>query len=128
MSHTEFSGSGEKGMDIPLKKVLMPGVEFLHEYDFGTTTQLDMKCVSERQGKVKDMVEILARNDMPEILCDECGKPAKEICTECIWEGKGLLCESCAEEHECDEELLLPVVNSPRMGECGYTGPVEDDI
>ena len=128
MSNTEFSGSGEKSMDIPLRKVLIPGVEFLHQYDFGTTTQLDMKCISERQGKVKGRVEILARNDMPEILCDECGEPAKEICTECVWEGEGLLCESCAEEHECDEEMLLPVVNSPRMGECGYTGPAEEPI
>jgi hypothetical protein len=27
-----------------------------------------------------------------------------------------------SEEHECGEEALLPVVNSPRMGMCGYTG------
>ncbi len=113
---------GGKGMDVSLKQVLKPGVRFRHEYDFGTPTELNLQCISERKGKVKPKMEIMAKNDMPEILCDECGQLAQEICPECLWEGKGLLCESCVEDHECDEEMLLPVVNSPRMGECGYTG------
>ena len=130
MSDTEFFDSGEKDMNISLKKILKPGMEFIHRYDFGTTTQLDMKCISEREGKVKNRVEILARNDMPEILCDECGEPAKEICTECLWSSEiYLFCEKCAKKHKCDEEMLLPVINSPRTGECGYTGPsVEPDF
>ena len=40
-----------------------------------------------------------------------------------------LLCKKCAEKHEhgkgeepVDEGTFLPVVNSPRMGMCGYTG------
>jgi hypothetical protein len=45
----------------------------------------------------------------PLISCEVCGKPATEV---------------CAGEHECGEEMLLPVVNSPRVGMCGYTGPV----
>jgi len=32
------------------------------------------------------------------------------------------VCEGCAGEHECGEEMLLPVVNSPRVGMCGYEG------
>lgn len=121
-SHGRLMGPGYKGMNISLKQVLRPGIKFRHEYDFGTTTELDLQCISERQGMVRKKVEILARNEMPEFLCDECGKPAKEICTQCVWEGTGLLCESCVEDHGCGEEMLLPVVNSPRMGECGYTG------
>jgi hypothetical protein len=67
--------------------------------------------------------EILARNVPPEIFCDLCGKAlAVEIRTECQWEGSGGLCQSCAEEHECAEEMRLPVVNSPRTGVCSYTG------
>jgi hypothetical protein len=31
-----------------------------------------------------------------------------------------------AAEHDEDEAGLMPVVNSPRMGVCGYTGPRED--
>lgn len=121
-SHEEFLESGEKGMDISLKQILSPGAKFSHEYDFGTTTELELQCISERKSKVRSKIQVIARNDMPEILCDECGKPAKEICTECVWEGKGFLCESCAQDHECGEDMFLPVVNSPRMGECGYTG------
>ena len=29
------------------------------------------------------------------------------------------------EKHECDEDRLLPVVNSPRTGQCAYTGPAD---
>ncbi|EMY76701.1 hypothetical protein LEP1GSC060_3255 [Leptospira weilii serovar Ranarum str. ICFT] len=36
------------------------------------------------------------------------------------------MCESCIENHKCVEEegedVLLPVVNSPRVGECAYAG------
>lgn len=39
-----------------------------------------------------------------------------------IWDGEGWLCESCAKNHECDEDMFLPVLNSPRTGVCGYTG------
>lgn len=116
----EFS---DEDMNIKLEGVLRPSMEFIHEYDFGSTTLLNMKCISERQGELKKEIEIIARNNMPEFNCDKCGKPAKEICTECMWNDEEvLLCESCAKEHEHDEEMFLPVVNSPRMGVCGYTG------
>ena len=35
---------------------------------------------------------------------------------------EGLFCDECAGGHECGEETILPVVNSPRVGVCGYTG------
>ena len=47
---------------------------------------------------------------MPDFKC-ECGKPAKEICAECVYEEKGLLCEECAKKHNCEEEMRLPLVN-----------------
>ena len=113
----------DRSMNIPVKHILKSGLEFKHEYDFGTTTELNMKCISERQGEHRKEIDILSRNNMPEFNCDKCGKPAKEICQECIEMGEeGLFCESCAKEHEHDEEMFLPVVNSPRMGMCGYTG------
>ena len=115
----------ELGMGRKLKDVLRPGMELLHEYDFGTTTELLVKVLGEYEGPIEknNPVEILSRNEAPEIPCDECGKaPAVQICTECQWEGGGWLCQSCAENHECSEEMFLPVVNSPRTGVCGYTG------
>ena len=52
-------------------------------------------------------------------------KVGQSQCAQCIYEGGGWLCEACAKSHECGEEMLLPVVNSPRVGTWGYTGPAE---
>jgi len=118
---------GDKSMRAKVGTVLSPGGQFFHEYDFGTTTELRLKVVAERQGQAKGKsVGILARNEPPQIVCKECGKPATEVCTECIYdEGGGWLCETCAGEHECGEDMLLPVANSPRVGMCGYAGSGE---
>jgi hypothetical protein len=111
----------DQDMDVALSKVLSPGMKFYHEYDFGTTTELTLRVVSEREGEIGD-IQLLARNEPPSIKCELCGKIATQVCSECIWSGEGWLCEGCAPEHECGEEMLLPVVNSPRVGMCGYTG------
>jgi hypothetical protein len=31
-------------------------------------------------------------------------------------------CDKCGKKHKSHDEMFLPVVNSPRMGVCGYTG------
>jgi len=113
----------EIGMTKKIGDILEPGIIFQHEYDFGSTTVLDLKIISEFEANIKDMsIKILARNDAPEIRCDKCGKMATQVCTQCIYEGEGWLCDDCAEDHECGEEMMLPVVNSPRVGVCGYCG------
>jgi predicted RNA-binding Zn-ribbon protein involved in translation (DUF1610 family) len=112
-------------MNTKLYSVLTPDLKFMHEYDFGSTTQLDMMCISERQGNLKK-IKILARNNLPDFMCVSCGKPATSVCAQCLEEGPGFLCEKCAKKHKCGEEMLLPVVNSPRMGVCGYTGNKDD--
>jgi hypothetical protein len=115
----------ELGMKSKLADVLGPGMEVVHEYDFGDTTELLVKVVAQYEGVInaKRPIEILARNDPPEILCNECGQAlAVEIRVEYQSEDSGWLCESCARKHGCDEEMRLPVVNSPRTGVCGYTG------
>ena len=35
-----------------------------------------------------------------------------------------MFCQEHADEHEHDD-MLMPIVNSPRTGMCGYTGPAE---
>lgn len=113
----------EKGMDVALGEVLRPGMKFYHEYDFGSTTVVALKVVSEGEGEVgKELVRLLARNDPPSITCGSCGETATKVCTQCIYEGEGWLCDRCARKHRCGEEMLLPVVNSPRVGVCGYAG------
>ena len=115
---------GGKTMDIQIGKVLHVGDECTYEYDFGSTTDLRLKVQSEREGvRQKKVVTLLAHNVLPTQPCSVCGKPATQICSECSYDGSGFLCETCATEHECGEEMLLPVINSPRMGVCGYDGP-----
>ena len=119
-SNCEDSEPDEKTMNCKLLSLLNVNLTFSYEYDFGTTTYLNLKVIEKRKGNLSE-VEIIARNNLPEFKC-WCGKVAKEICSQCIWEETGLLCSECAKKHECGEEMMLPVVNSPRMGMCGYTG------
>ena len=121
-SYDQQEEFGDKSMRFPLHKVISPGQTFSHEYDFGTTTYLTLKCISEREGETKK-INILARNNLPHFPCHTCKKtPARDICSQCLWESKSMFCAHCAKKHKCDEEMFLPVVNSPRMGMCGYTG------
>lgn len=119
-------GGDDRSMDIALGEVLKAGLEFHHEYDFGTTTSLRLRVLSERQGlRPVPPVRLLARNEPPEIVCESCGKAkAAMVCPVCMVEGgKAFFCRRCSGKHECEEdELYLPVLNSPRMGVCGYEG------
>jgi len=114
-------GIPTRSMNVRMGSVLHSGLKFDYEYDFGTPTYLKLRVLSEREGYIKS-IQILARNDPPQITCEVCGKAATQVCSQCIWEDKGWLCDMCAREHECGEDMLLPVVNSPRVGMCGYTG------
>jgi hypothetical protein len=124
-------------MNIPLGKVLTAGMKFVHEYDFGSTTELVIRVVSEgeftgmfrsdegdelQKAWGKEGIFLLARNEPPLINCEVCGEAATLVCAECIYDGEGWLCAKCAGNHECGEEMFLPVVNSPRLGVCAYTG------
>lgn len=113
----------ERSMRVRLDKIFSPGQVCSYEYDYGTTTELKLKVVSEREVEAKGKaIQVLARNVPPVILCEECGKPATSVCSQCIFDEKGWLCDDCGEHHECGEDMLLPVVNSPRVGMCAYTG------
>lgn len=123
-------GYDEHSMNYKLQGILEIGTTFRHEYDFGSTTELKLKVVSNRTGvKRKKKIELMARNIMPDIKCAVCGDKATLLCTECMWdnEGEAALCDDCAAEHECGEEMLLPVCNSPRCGVCGYEGGIYDE-
>jgi hypothetical protein len=113
-----------------LSDALEQGQVFDYEYDFGSTTALKLKVQNTRQGlpeKSKYHVRLLARNLMPEVKCQECDKnPATIIDLEAIYDGKGLICKACARKRKL-EDMILPLVNSPRAGECGYTGDAPDD-
>ncbi len=114
---------GESGMSTPLSRVLGVGTAFHYEYDFGSTTELNLKVLGLRTHAGKG-VKLLARNEAPRTVCDACGTAlATQICTECASCGDGgWLCADCGTAHECGEEMFLPVANSPRAGVCAYSG------
>lgn len=119
-------GDEDKSMEYLLDKVLSVGSKFSYEYDFGSTTKLELSVLAEHSlvlRKKKGNVRILARNEPPSFMCQKCTKsPADQLCGECVYKDKGFFCDECAKRHEEHEEMFLPVVNSPRMGVCGYDG------
>ncbi|NCN65130.1 MAG: plasmid pRiA4b ORF-3 family protein [Candidatus Altiarchaeum hamiconexum] len=126
-----FSSSYERGdrsMNVKIADVLDAGTKFSYEYDFGTTTEIVLEIISIREGKIDKGLLILARNLPPEIKCSVCGKDATEVCSMCIVEDpeNSFFCEEHGTEHECGEDMLLPVTNSPRIGMCAYTGDEDE--
>jgi hypothetical protein len=120
----EGEDSGDRLMDERLESKLQTGIVFNHDYDFGTTTTLALRVAGEHAVPAVDgEFKLLARNDPPSIPCSECQQAATQICFECLHEGEGVLCDACASKHECGQEMLAPLVNSPRDGVCGYCGP-----
>ncbi len=122
-----YGWDSEEDIYIALNKLpLYEGLAFTYQYDFGSTTELWLKIHKIEEVEIKGKtLYVIARNDTITAECQtvSCTNPATEICPMCICESEGLLCQECAEDHECGEEMLLPIVNSPRVGECGYCGP-----
>ena len=101
-----FATMRSKNMQVPLYRVLRNGKACRYEYDFGTTTELTPRV----------------------LICRTCTSTSVTmICQACIVD-KDLdpvecyLCDECNTSHGCDEYMRLPIVNSPRMGRCGYIG------
>lgn len=118
-------GSAEPSMRSTLGTVLMKkGLTFAYEYDFGTTTALKGRVLGFREGSIgRRLVRLLARNLPLRWTCAECEAPATVICPYCLHSEPCMFCETHAQRHPCaEDEVFLPIVNSPRMGVCGYTG------
>ena len=100
-----------------------------HLYDYGTTSETDIYAVDLRVGQPlsKHPIYLMARNNPPDFVCQACGQPATWLCIECVVEDNektGFLCDQHVQHHPHEEfGEPTPVVNSPRMGMCGYDGP-----
>lgn len=119
---SEFYTTGRQ--EIPMSRRMSEifyrhGVGIKHVYDFGTSTEL-VVCFAGLTEGVSAKPIVAPRNEPPDWRCDICGEPASTVCAEC-YEG-GFNCMRHGKNHGCGEDMLLPVVNSPRMGVCGYTG------
>ena len=117
----------QRSMRVALQKALPAGREPIeYENDFGSTTTLRLRVIGTRQGRIgRTPVRLLVRNAPVAWTCAQCESPAELVCTFCLGEGEGAL--ACRRHgrgrHGCGErDGFLPVVNSPRMGVCGYAG------
>ena len=118
--------AGDRSMNAKLENVIRNGSKFRYEYDFGNTTELKLQVVDQYQAKNRrKKVELLARNIMPVYPCVCCGKPAKLV----FRPGGEPVAESvyCAECAENMDQPMLPLINSPRTGVCGYGMWLMDD-
>lgn len=131
---SKFTIGGWEGMDVGKARkadaIFETGLVLRHLYDFGTTSETDIKVLEFREGKAttNHPITLLARNQMPGEFCQECGEPAKWLCWECINEEEksGFLCDEHNEEHSHSSYGdPMPLLNSPRTGMCGYDGPAE---
>jgi hypothetical protein len=119
-----FVDRREVGMGARVDRAFdVSGGKFHHEYDFGSTTALNGQVLVIRQGAIGRVpIRLLARNDSLRESCTQCATLATVLCPYCLDTDGGLLCDAHAESHEhAEDEAYLPVVNSPRMGVCGYT-------
>ncbi len=145
----------EADMDVELGEILNVGDKFSYTYDFGSSTKLSLRVLSQREGRMlmppADMDEdevldegeeaeedddddesqmtivVMAHNEPPALACHICGKPAVQITSaeEFTPVAEVVLCAKCSSEYD-DPDELLPIVNSPRVGVCGYTGPFDE--
>jgi hypothetical protein len=139
----------EGGMDAELGDVLAVGEKFSYTYDFGSSSTLSLRVIAEREGTLpsnldeageeedeefegseEDEVDIvvMARNEPPALVCHLCGQPASYVPSGSEYDALAeiVLCETHANATEYPDELL-PLVNSPRTGICGYTGEEDED-
>jgi len=126
----ERSRPDELDMRTPIQDAFVPNPILMYQYDFGSTTELTVRSLNQFPGSpgLVNKINLISRNAPLAYPCDECGKyPVVVICDECQWDGGGWLCKRCAEKHDCENGMLMPLVNSPRAGVCAYTGNDNDD-
>jgi hypothetical protein len=131
---SQFSVGGWHGPEIPLGRradqVFERSVELTHIYDFGTSSETLIRVVGLREGQplTGHPIALMARNNPLDACCQECGRAATWLCLECLYDldEPGTLCDEHAQNHPHENYgEPTPLVNSPRVGMCGYCGPAE---
>lgn len=91
-------------MSIRSEKILVPGLKFTYEYDFGSSTELLREVVGLIKAVASKEISVIVQNQELEFKCASCVKKAEMISSS---EGD-CFCESCVEED--DELYLLPLL------------------
>ena len=111
----------DHSMNAKLNDILDIDEKFEYEYDFGSTTHLNLEVVDIRLVPSNfSQIEIIARNNEIKHDCEICGAEAKYFNYEKDqWE-----CENCIDE---DNDMIseFDYCNSPRDGVCSYDGHKE---
>jgi hypothetical protein len=100
-----------------------------YTYDYGDSTILDLILKKSYDLDIDDDLIILTRNEPIDFKCQICNKNTSEsICIICDFV---FLCNTCSTKHEkeCsdyEDYAKSSIVNSPRMGVCGYEGGTID--
>jgi hypothetical protein len=70
--------SAERSMTVRLRNALpFSGESLEYEYDFGSTTNLELRVTGERSGRPgRSTVRLLARNAPPKVTCGVCARHA----------------------------------------------------
>ena len=130
---SEFGYKSSKvTMGQKVQDVFIPRIKINHDYDFGTTTRVFLKGLKHYQLNLKDSIVLMSRNEPLNQMCSICKtEPAVNLCAICNWDKYSLFCKECSKKHEnvCKafaDYSCMPVVNSLRMGQCGYTGGTID--
>lgn len=120
-------GRVENNMNVKLKDVVAVNYKMQYEYDFGSTTYLEIKVLDKLRCSNKGKkVEIMTRNNEVQLNCSYCQEPAVYY----DYENESYLCNNCYENHNVDDEMIEEIgyVNSPRAGVCGYQGSKGDEV
>ena len=108
-------------MNVPLSHLLSPGSTFTYDYDFGSTTSLDLKVIGETPvTPLNAPLYLIARNDRLPVPCDLCGGEAEFTLDDPDGEIPRHYCRECLVSAGPDPECVDIIANSPRNGVCGY--------
>ena len=116
----------ENDMNFPLSDIMKDDLFLEHMYDMGTPTRSQWTVVANGNASFSGKLKVVGQNKEIKFPCigekNTCPNLATQIRSSYMnpltW------CDECFEKKvkEEDKEDYLPVVNSPRIGDCGYTG------
>lgn len=124
--------NGEISMDDIVENVFLPKVKIYHDYDYGSTTRVELNAYKTYSLHFKESLILVSRNEPLKLMCAICkNEPAVNLCAACFYSGDAYFCKACSRKHnatcyEFGDYSKMPVVNSPRMGVCGYDGGTID--
>jgi len=108
-------------MEVPLSDIVSPGSTFTYDYDFGSTTSLELKVIGETPiAPPKGPLCLIARNNRPPIPCNHCGGEAAFALCNTYGENPHYYCRECLSTIDHDPFCVEIISNSPRNGICGY--------